>query len=612
MNCKKAILDLLKRTKAIESINEVQAFIEDINSKQDKLVSGTNIKTVNGESILGTGDIATKAYHTFNNSWNTSSIKNLCDSMVADSSVKAGMSYYGKFTGSGLPSPLGQAEMTIEVIADDSSNGKSLFLTVFSADTSPYKWETQYVRINGNYPSNINWKAYQQQITDSNKISTSLISGLSNVAISGSYNDLNNKPTIPNKTSQLSNDSNYVTSSQMEIAILDNNGYDYVEIAGTKWATMNVGANSVTDDGLYFQWGDTKGYTSSQVGSGNGKKYFSWEDYKYGNGTNSPGYSDFSKYNQSDGLTQLTPEDDAAQANWGGGWRMPTQNEIEALISATNAAWTTDYEGSGVVGLILTSKTDSNKKLFFPSGYCFYGQEIKFNKEEVEQYGLDSFIIYYGSTTLRGLYDSVPIINSTYPNNSAQFSSISRYYGLHVRGVLDTTLVPKYATKQELNNLETDVNAKISSAYHHAGTKTVAQLTSSLLTASHEGEVYNITDSGTTTSDFIEGQGLTISAGANVGIARIVNGNSISYKFDLLTGIIDTSGFVAKSSTAGLLKNDGTVDTNTYLTQHQDISNKVNSTTVNTIVVCTQAEYDTLVANNQVDANTEYNIVEQV
>ena len=38
------------------------------------------------------------------------------------------------------------------------------------------------------------------------------ISDLSTVATSGSYNDLTNKPTIPNKTSQLQNDSGYLTS----------------------------------------------------------------------------------------------------------------------------------------------------------------------------------------------------------------------------------------------------------------------------------------------------------------------------------------------------------------------------------------------------------------
>ena len=40
--------------------------------------------------------------------------------------------------------------------------------------------------------------------------------------------------------------------------------------------------------------------------------------------------------------------------------------------------------------------------------------------------------------------------------------------------------------------------------------------------------------------------------------------------------------FVAKSNTSGLLKNDGTVDTNTYLTS-SDISGKANSSDLATV-----------------------------
>lgn len=83
------------------------------------------------------------------------------------------------------------------------------------------------------------------------------------------------------------------------------NGHDYVEIGGLKWATMNIGASQSSDYGLYFQWGDTQGYTASQVGSGEGKKYFGWADYKYGNGTSSPGATGMTKYNATDGLTTL-------------------------------------------------------------------------------------------------------------------------------------------------------------------------------------------------------------------------------------------------------------------------------------------------------------------
>lgn len=101
------------------------------------------------------------------------------------------------------------------------------------------------------------------------------------------------------------------------------------------------------------------------------------------------------------------------------------------------------------------------------------------------------------------------------------------------------------------------IDTAVAAAYHHAGTKTVAQLTHDLLIAANEGNVYNITDSGTTTSDFIEGIGKQIDAGDNVGICKVGN----VYMFDLLSGLEDTSIFVQKSQTAGLLKNDGTVNT---------------------------------------------------
>ena len=101
------------------------------------------------------------------------------------------------------------------------------------------------------------------------------------------------------------------------------------------------------------------------------------------------------------------------------------------------------------------------------------------------------------------------------------------------------------------------IDSAVAAAYHHAGTKTVAQLTHDLLIAANEGNVYNITDSGTTTSDFIEGIGKTIDEGSNVGICKVGD----VYMFDLLSGFVDTTNFVQKSQTAGLLNNDGTVNT---------------------------------------------------
>lgn len=124
--------------------------------------------------------------------------------------------------------------------------------------------------------------------------------------------------------------------------------------------------------------------------------------------------------------------------------------------------------------------------------------------------------------------------------------------------------------------MQSAISSAVSSAYHAAGTKTVAELTSSLLVAANEGNVYNITDSGVTTADFVEGAGKPINIGDNVGICESTSG---TYKFDLLSGFIDTSDFIEKSSTVGLVKNDGTIDTTSYATTSA-LTNKTDLTVI--------------------------------
>ena len=199
--------------------------------------------------------------------------------------------------------------------------------------------------------------------------------------------------------------------------------HDYVEIGGVKWATMNVGANSVTDTGLYFQWGDTQGYTAAQCGSGEGQKRFAWPDYKYCNGTSSV----MTKYNSTDHKTVLEASDDAVTAAWGGSWRMPTAAEYAALGAAVNTAWTADYQGSGVAGLVCTDKADSSKVLFFPAcGLCSYGS--------VSYVGSDG---YYWSSSLKSSYvQNASFLNFSYGGVLWQNLDNRRCDGLPVRGVV--------------------------------------------------------------------------------------------------------------------------------------------------------------------------------
>ena len=156
------------------------------------------------------------------------------------------------------------------------------------------------------------------------------------------------------------------------------NGHAYIDLglpSGTLWATMNVGANTETDYGLYFAWGETEGYTASQVGSGEGKKYFGWSDYKYANGASNKltkycGDSSYGNEGFTDTLTTLELSDDAAYVNWGGDWRMPTGEMFKELTANTTVIGTTV---SGVSGVTFTAANGNS--LFIPSaGICYGGR----------------------------------------------------------------------------------------------------------------------------------------------------------------------------------------------------------------------------------------------
>ena len=147
----------------------------------------------------------------------------------------------------------------------------------------------------------------------------------------------------------------------MEKKKINNNGFEYVDLelpSGTLWATMNVGASKPSDYGLYFQWGDTQGYTAEQVGTGEGKKKFASDesDYKFGV------YPNYTKYTVAGATLEL--EDDAAHVNMGGDWHMPTPIQIRELLNNTTNTWTTQ---DGVNGRLFTSKKDGSKSIFIPA-----------------------------------------------------------------------------------------------------------------------------------------------------------------------------------------------------------------------------------------------------
>lgn len=193
--------------------------------------------------------------------------------------------------------------------------------------------------------------------------------------------------------------------------------------SGTLWMDRNIGAKSPTDFGLYFAWGETKGYTADEISK---TKQFEWIDYKYANSA----YDSFTKYcnnsnygndGYTDSLVTLQTTDDAAYQFTNGKCQMPTKAQIQELIDTTTFGWTTQ---GGVKGKLFTSKTNGNSIFVPAAGDC---SNIYVNG--VGKYGyLWSGSLYESSTdkAWKLLFDS----------EAVGYYFDDRCYGFPVRGVV--------------------------------------------------------------------------------------------------------------------------------------------------------------------------------
>lgn len=186
----------------------------------------------------------------------------------------------------------------------------------------------------------------------------------------------------------------------------------------TMWAICNVGAKNPWNYGDYFAWGETKT-----------KDDYSWSTYKFANGgdnqltkycyNSSYGYNGFT-----DNLTVLLPEDDAATANCGSDWRMPTQAEFQELRNNCDSEWTSDYNGTGVAGLIVKSRNNSNSIFLPAAGHCY--DVVVY----VHQLGLDGY--YWSSSLSTGLSSDCHYL---WVGQGYGVGRWPRYYGFPIRPV---------------------------------------------------------------------------------------------------------------------------------------------------------------------------------
>ena len=122
------------------------------------------------------------------------------------------------------------------------------------------------------------------------------------------------------------------------------NGHKYVDLGlSVKWATCNVGATEPWENGDYFAWGETE--PKSTYTDENCKTWEKKIDDISGNATY-----------------------DAATANWGSSWCMPTEAKMQELMDNCICEWT---KVAGVNGFKFTSKINGNSIFLPAAGYRY-------------------------------------------------------------------------------------------------------------------------------------------------------------------------------------------------------------------------------------------------
>jgi hypothetical protein len=230
-------------------------------------------------------------------------------------------------------------------------------------------------------------------------------------------------------------DLSVVTEGDLTISGSEN-GHNYADLGlSVKWATMNVGATALEEYGDGFAWGETTT-----------KDTYNWSNYKFAKGN----YSTLTKYCNdtiygylleedgkrfTDELTTIEAADDAATANWGGKWRMPTVDEWNELISNCTLTWSTlndkvGYEVKAANGnsifIPVSDASNADGKIY---GY-YWSSSLYTNNPSYAQY---VYFHYYTKTVYdeNKMEDIVYYICSHFALNNSL-----RYCGYAVRPVV--------------------------------------------------------------------------------------------------------------------------------------------------------------------------------
>ena len=204
---------------------------------------------------------------------------------------------------------------------------------------------------------------------------------------------------------------------------------EYVDLglpSGLKWAKCNLGASKPSESGDFYAWGETAPkadytwatYKWMQAGK-SGRQYIT--KYTFADGQTGGIWYDSAGAFIGDNKTVLDAADDAATANLGSPWRMPTEVEIKELID--NCIWTLTTQ-DGVNGYQLDGPNGNT--IFLPyvgwrggSGLIYAGSRAQ----------------YWSSSLNTAFSKSYEALSLDIASSFYEWDGSTRYYGLSVRPV---------------------------------------------------------------------------------------------------------------------------------------------------------------------------------
>ena len=208
---------------------------------------------------------------------------------------------------------------------------------------------------------------------------------------------------------------------------------------GPYWADTNIGAENPWESGYYFWWGDTVGYKCgdnicvASDGSSSAFKFNKENTQTYGKNICTVQREEWivlgeqrkSFFGKLFGLREdsvLTSDHDAAHVHWGGGWRMPTRQELNDLCKKCSWIWAPK---NGVNGYIVCGRGEyASANIFLPA--AGYGNETSL-------YSSGSSGYYWSSVPDSGNGDYAWRLHF---NSGYHYAgSYCRYYGRSVRPV---------------------------------------------------------------------------------------------------------------------------------------------------------------------------------